>query len=45
VLHRGADRVEPFGVVEDLVKRTLTDQAWQERAAAMGIATLRLSIT
>jgi hypothetical protein len=45
VLHRGADRVEPFRVVEDLVKGTLTDQAWQERAAAMGIATLRLSIT
>jgi Zn-dependent protease with chaperone function len=45
VLHRGADSVEPFGVVEELLKGRLTGQAWQERAAALGIANLRLSLT
>jgi hypothetical protein len=45
VLHRGADSVEPFGVVEELESGKLTDQAWQERAGALGIATLRLSVT
>jgi Zn-dependent protease with chaperone function len=45
VLHRGADSVEPFGVVEELESGKLTDEAWQERAAALGIANLRLSVT
>src|SRR6266568_4878718 len=45
VLHRGADRVEPFGIVEDLARGKLTDQGWQERAGALGIANLRLSVT
>jgi heat shock protein HtpX len=45
VLHRGADRVEPFGVVEELARGKLTDQGWQERAGALGIANLRLSVT
>jgi Zn-dependent protease with chaperone function len=45
LLHRGADSVEPFAVVEELLKGTLTGQAWQERTAALGIANLRLSVT
>ncbi len=45
VLHRGTDRVEPFGVVEELADGKLTEQSWQERAAALGIANLRLSVT
>jgi len=45
VLFRGADRVEPFRIVEDLASGKLTDQGWQERAGALGIANLRLSVT
>jgi len=45
VLHRGADRVEPFGIVEDLSAGKLTEQGWQERAGALGIANLRLSVS
>jgi len=45
VLHRGADRVEPFGIVEDLSSGKLSAQGWQERAGALGIANLRLSVT
>jgi hypothetical protein len=45
VLHRGADTLEPFSVVQDLQDGKLTDQAWQERAAVLGIASLRLSVT
>ncbi len=45
VLYRGTDRVEPFRIVEDLASGKLTDQGWQERAGALGIANLRLSVT
>jgi hypothetical protein len=45
VLHRGTDTLEPFSVVQDLQDGKLTDQAWQERAAVLGIASLRLSVT
>ena len=45
VLHRGAESVEPFGVVEELARGKLTDQGWQERAGTLGIANLRLSVT
>jgi hypothetical protein len=45
VLQRGGDRVEPFGVVEELEKGTLTEQGWQERAGALGIANLRLTVS
>lgn len=45
VLHRGADRLEPFGIVEDLMNGKLTEPAWQARAAALGIANLQLSVS
>jgi Zn-dependent protease with chaperone function len=43
VLHRGPDRVEPFSITRDLKDGKLTEPAWQERAAALGIASLGLS--
>lgn len=45
VLHRGTDALEPFGVIEGFMNGKLTDQAWQERAAALGIANLPLSVS
>jgi hypothetical protein len=45
VLRRGADSVEPFSIVMELLDGKLTDRSWQERAAALGIANYRLSIT
>jgi heat shock protein HtpX len=45
VLHRGAESIEPFGVLEEMVDGKLTGQGWQERAGALGIANLRLSVT
>lgn len=45
VLRRGADSVEPFSIVLELLQGKLTEQDWQERAAALGIANYRLSIT
>ena len=45
VLHRGADSLQPFKIVEELLNGKLADRAWQERAAALGIATLRLSVS
>jgi Zn-dependent protease with chaperone function len=45
VLRRGADRVEPFVVVQELLNGKLADQAWKEHAAALGIASLRLTVT
>jgi len=45
VLHRSGDSVEPFGVVEELANGKLSEQGWQERAGALGIANLRLSVT
>ena len=44
-LYRGDDCVEPFGIVEDLSTGKLTEQGWQERAGALGIANLQLSVT
>jgi Zn-dependent protease with chaperone function len=45
VLRRGADTVEPFSTMAELLEGKLTEQGWQERAAALGIANLRLSVT
>jgi heat shock protein HtpX len=45
VLRRGADNVEPFSIMLELLQGKLTERGWQERAAALGIATYRLSIT
>lgn len=44
VLRRGADSVEPFSIVLELLQGKLTERDWQERAAALGIANYRLSI-
>ena len=45
VLHRGAESVEPFGVVPELLDGKLTEQGWRERAGTLGIANVRLSVT
>jgi hypothetical protein len=44
LLQRGRDSVEPFGIMDELAKGTLSDQAWQQRAAELGIATLPLYV-
>jgi len=45
VLHRGAESLEPFGVLEEMVDGKLTDEGWQERTGALGITNLSLSVT
>jgi hypothetical protein len=45
VLRRGADSVEPFSIMLELLEGKLTEQGWQERAVALGISNLRLSVT
>jgi Zn-dependent protease with chaperone function len=44
-LRRGGENLEPFGVIDDLASGKLTAEGWQERAKALGIANLRLSVT
>lgn len=44
VLRRGADSLAPFLVVQELLEGKLADQAWKQRAAALGIGNLRLSV-
>jgi hypothetical protein len=45
VVRRGADSVEPFSIMLELLDGKLTEKGWQERVAALGIANLRLSVT
>jgi heat shock protein HtpX len=45
ILRRGPESVEPFRVVQELLGGTLTEPAWRERAAALGIGQLRLSVS
>jgi len=44
-VRRGGESLEPFGVIDDLASGKLTAEGWQERATALGIANLRLSVT
>jgi Zn-dependent protease with chaperone function len=45
VLRRGGDSVEPFSTMLELLEGKLSEQGWHERAGALGIANLRLSVT
>jgi Zn-dependent protease with chaperone function len=45
VVRRGAESVEPFSIMLELLDGKLTEKGWQDRVAALGIANLRLSVT
>jgi heat shock protein HtpX len=45
LLRRGTDSVEPFRVIQELLGGKLTEQAWRERAEALGIGHLRLAVS